>query len=374
MHTRKLLLAALVAASSFAHAESPPAADPVGLRGDISGTWYDPAKPRQGLTIEMHDRNEATVSWYTYDTNGQPMWLVGAGSADRSKLPFAMSRVPSGGSPGGTAAAPAATEQLWGNLVVDFTGCDAANLSWTPQAGSFAAGSMQVVRLTSVQGTRCNAAEEFEETRTYSLERGNQDFEAVFADRPAGEEAFYELDYVYERLPAPLEGFRGMRLSGNNHSDDLAMLIKREIRGLKPDTVYRLEIDADIASNVPSGCAGVGGSPGEGAYLKLGASSIEPLARTVPNDDFMRLNNNFGIQSQSGADAKVVGTLANSYSCEDSTTSPWEPRTISTKGQQVRVKTDANGAFWLVAGSDSAFEGRTDFYFTSLTVRFAPVQ
>src|SRR5688572_25603568 len=189
---------------------------------------------------------------------------------------------------------------------------------------------MQLVRLTSVEGTRCNEAEEFEETRTYSLERGNQDFEVLFADRPPGEEAFYELDYVYEALPAPLAGYRGMRLSGNNHSDDLAMLVKREIGGLKPDSLYKLEIDAKIASNVPAGCAGVGGSPGEGVYLKLGASTNEPLVTTA-SDTFLRLNIDYGNQSQSGESVKVVDTLANSYSCEESTSSPWEPRTISTR-------------------------------------------
>jgi hypothetical protein len=142
------------------------------------------------------------------------------------------------------------------------------------------------------------------------------------------------------------------------------------------DTLYRLELEMEIASDVPAGCAGVGGSPGEGVYLKLGAATQEPLAlpSNAPGDNgWLRLNIDYGQQSQSGANARVVGILSNSYSCEDSTAAPWELKTLSTRGQSLRVRSDADGALWIVAGSDSAFEGRSDWYLTALRVRLEPV-
>jgi hypothetical protein len=360
------LLAVFLACTALAHADSPPI-NPTGLRGDLSGTWYNPAQPGHGLTVEVIDRGRATVAWFTFDTTGKPMWLFGLATIEQHSLRAQVS-TSSGARFGPDFDPEAVVTAPWGELVLDFIGCESGVLRWTPTAAGFTAGSMPLSRLTAVQGTRCNAEEEFSETRAFSLEHGNLDFEAVFADRPPNEDQFYELDYVYEPLPEPITGRMGVRLSGNNHSDDLAMLVKRELKGLKPDAIYRVEVEAEIASNVPSGCAGIGGSPGESVYLKLGASTQEPLATTAA-DGWLRMNIDYGQQSQSGANALVVGTLGNSYSCDAGTQAPWELRTISTKGQMLRMRTDASGSMWLVVGSDSAFEGRTDFYITAVRAR-----
>jgi hypothetical protein len=321
--------------------------------------------------IEVRDGAKATIAWYTFDHGGKPMWLFGNADVEGGSLRAAVSRSAGGGfppdfNPGTVVSAP------WGELLFTFTGCNSGTLTWTPSAAGFNAGQMPIARLTSPQGARCKEAEEFSEVRQYSLERGNQDFEAVFADRPPGEDAFYELDYVYEPLPAPLVGRHGMRITGNNHSDDLAMVIKREVKGLVPEATYRVEIDAEIASDVPTGCSGIGGSPGDSVYMKLGASTQEPLALTA-SDGWLRLNIDYGQQAGGGANAIVVDTLANSHSCDVSTEAPWELRTLSTRGTELRMRTDATGAMWILAGSDSGFEGRSDWYLTAVTLRLARV-
>lgn len=368
MKGRTLLLALALACSLPAAADSQ-LADVPGLRGDFSGTWYDPSKPGQGVMVEIRDRGQATVAWFTFDAAGAPMWLFGVADIDGTTLKAQVSRVTGGKFP--PAFDPAQIQSTpWGALELDFSACEAGTLEWTPTAAGFAAGQMPLARLTSVHGTRCHADEEFAETRHFSLERGNQDFEALFADKPPGQNDFYELDYVYEPLPAPLQARRGMRISGNNHSDDLAMLIKRQIKGLAPNARYRIAISAEIASDVPSGCFGVGGSPGDSVYMKLGASTQEPLVSTAA-DGFQRLNIDFGQQSQGGADARVVDTLGNSHECDDPNAASWELRTLDTGNEEMFVRTDAAGAFWLVVGSDSGFEARSDWYLTAATVRLA---
>ncbi len=352
-------------------AQSTPAVDPMGLRGDFTGSWYDPAQSGHGLLIEILDRGQAVVTWYAFDTTGAPMWLVGVGAIEGSRLRVPVSRVNGGRFP--PLFNPASTQTTaWGELVLDFTGCQDGTLRWTPTAAGFSSGSMPLKRLTALQGERCNSEEEFGETREFAFERGMLGFQALFADRPPGEDVFYELDYKYEPLPSPLGARRGLRLSGNNHSDDLAMLVKAPLRGLRANTIYRMEMALELASNVPAGCFGVGGSPGEGLYLRLGASTQEPLAlpSTVPGDNgWLRLNIDYGQQSQPGANALIVGTLSNSYSCDQGTVAPWELKTLSTQGQALNMRTDAQGTLWVVAGSDSAFEGRTDWYLTALRVR-----
>jgi hypothetical protein len=365
----------LAGAVDAAHAQNVPGADPVGVRGDFSGTWRNPAQPGHGLTIEVLDRSRVGVTWFTFDPAGARLWLFGVGSIEGDTLRIPVATVAGGRFP--PAFDPTQIQSAaWGELRVQVAGCNDATLSWTPTRTGYTAGSMPLTRLTSAQGTRCNAEEEFAETRSFSFERGSLGFEALFADRPPGEEAFYELDYEYEALPAPLAVRRGVRLSGNNHSDDLAMLVKRELGGLMPDTLYKLELEMELASNIPTGCAGIGGSPGDSVYMKLGATTQEPLTQTstVPGDNgWLRLNFDYGQQSQSGENAKVVGTLANSYFCDATATAPWELKTLGTQGQSLRARTDANGSLWVVAGSDSAFEGRTDWYLTALRVRMEPV-
>lgn len=352
-------------------AQNLPGADPVGIRGDFNGTWRNPAQPGHGLTIEILDRSRVGVTWFTFDPAGNRLWLFGVGLIEGDTLRIPVSTVSGGRFP--PAFDPAQiTSNAWGELRIEVTGCDDATLGWTPTRAGYTAGSMPLTRLTGAQGARCNSEEEYSEVRSFSFERGSLGFEAVFADRPPGEDQFYELDYAYEALPAPLAVRRGVRLSGNNHSDDLAMLVKRELAGLMPNTLYKLELDMEVASDVPGGCFGVGGSPGDSVYLKLGASTHEPMALTAA-DGWLRFNFDFGQQSESGENAKVVGTLANSYSCDAGPSAPWELETLSTRGHNLRARTDAAGALWVVAGSDSAFEGRTDWYLTALRVRLEPV-
>jgi hypothetical protein len=56
-------------------------------------------------------------------------------------------------------------------------------------------------------------------------------------------------------------------ISGVNRSDDLFMYWKGQIVGLSPGTSYRASIEVEFATNVPSGCVGVGGSPGESVWI-----------------------------------------------------------------------------------------------------------
>lgn len=347
--------------------------DAAGLRGDVGGLWYSQGADGQGLQIDVLDGGRAAITWYTFDSDGRPLWLFGLGKVDGSGIQADMASA-AGGNFLTRAQQPAPTATPRGLLRIDFAGCDSAELQFTDSSGALGSGGASLQRLSAPQGARCNGEEEFAEQRTISFERGPLAFAPVFADLPVQGQDIYELDFAYEALPAPLQNRRGLRLTGMNRSDDLAMLIKGPIDGLFPNSLYQVELDVEYATPVPAGCVGVGGSPGESVYVKLGAVDVEPRAieRDEGGTPTLRLNFDFGNQSLSGASALVVGDMANSQECSNPD-GEWELKTGSTRGTPFRARTDANGRLWVVAGTDSAFEGLTVVYYTSLRVRLQPV-
>ncbi|MCK7592145.1 hypothetical protein [Pseudomarimonas salicorniae] len=372
--TNWMLGVVLVMASAVA-ASQEPGAEPVGLRGDIGGLWFDPGADGQGLQIDVLDGGRAAVTWYTYDANGAPLWLFGLGRIDGNAIEAEMGSASGGRFPTIAAQTPP-TFQTRGVLRVEFMGCDAARLEYDDQAGGLPDGSGELQRLSRPQGVRCNAEEEFSEQRVLSFELGENAFYPIFADLPADGHDIYELDFDWKRLPEPLQARRGLFLAGHNRSDDLAMMIAAPLGGLQPEQLYQVELEVEFATQVPAGCIGVGGSPGEGVYVKLGALDFAPQATVVDEGGFptLRPNFDFGNQSEGGAQALVVGDLANTQQCDGVPEGEWELKTLSTQGRAFRVRSDAQGRMWVVAGTDSAFEGLTHVYYTSLRVRLRPIE
>lgn len=205
---------------------------------------------------------------------------------------------------------------------------------------------------------------------TYDFRSDAQGWVADFADYPRGEEDFYELDSGTRALPAPLDPKRkAVYLAGNNHSDDLFMFLKRKVTGLAPRRSYRVGFQVEIATSAGTGCLGVGGSPGEGVYVKGGASAQEPT-RTLDSAGWYRLVVDKGNQAEGGRDAVTLGTIAGtSASCDGKS---YELKTLRSDGKGVEVTTDADGALWLLVGFDSAFEGATRVYVTGIGVSAEP--
>jgi len=201
--------------------------------------------------------------------------------------------------------------------------------------------------------------------------RSTHNFTAIFSDYPLStndqnNEAFYELSATYAYIPAPVIDLRGIRLTGNNHSDDLLMAIKGEIKGLEKDTLYRVAIETSLATSAPSNCFGIGGAPGESVYVKLGASTEEP--KNTDDNGMYRLNIDIGQQSTSGSHGETVGDIANGRDCEQ--TEQFIMKTLSTS-RTFDVITDDKGRFWLIAATDSGFEGLSEIYFSKLTLNIS---
>ena len=72
----------------------------------------------------------------------------------------------------------------------------------------------------------------------------------------------YELMSGFEQPPPPLAPEMALFSSGANRSDDLFMFFGGQIGGLVPRVRYNATVSAEIATDTPSGCFGIGGAPG----------------------------------------------------------------------------------------------------------------
>lgn len=202
----------------------------------------------------------------------------------------------------------------------------------------------------------------------FDFSDGSQGWVAQFSDYPPGDDSFYELSSGYRPLPAPLNTRSGLFISGHNHSDDLFMYLKRRVSGFEPTTNYQVSFVVEFATDVPTGCGGIGGSPGESVFVKAGASNVEPTS-VVDQLGWLRMNIDKGNQSQGGVNAIVIGNIANSTLCEQNIRR-YEIRQLRSP-EPVLVTTDGAGSAWLLVGTDSGFEGVTSLYYTRITSEFS---
>lgn len=195
----------------------------------------------------------------------------------------------------------------------------------------------------------------------FDFSQGAEGWVGDFTDFPVGGEAFYELAWGWENLPSSDQ--KGLYISGNNHSDDLFMFLRRQIDGLEPNCDYTLHISIVLESNVPEHCIGIGGAPGESLFVKIGASTVEPTK--VDIHGFYHLNVDKGNQSQGGQNAIVVGDLANAA------VNPNSPSYLPKELEgTITVKSDAAGKVWIFIGTDSGYEGPSKFYLTHVKIAF----
>jgi len=209
-------------------------------------------------------------------------------------------------------------------------------------------------------------------TLTYSFANDFAGWEAGYSDYTLGQEATIGFAFGHERLPAPLADRTGIYLSSDNRSDDVFMYLTRQVDGLAPNTRYRVDLTIEIATNVPPGCVGIGGAPGESVAIKAGATATRP-EKVVASGSFVTVNFDKGNQSQGGDNAVVIGNFAQSTPGGSCVNGTYQRKTLSSGTNGPTVRSDASGRLWLVAGSDSGFEGFTKIYYLEIRATLTPV-
>ena len=197
--------------------------------------------------------------------------------------------------------------------------------------------------------------------------RSDHGFTAGFSDLPSDyDPTIYELDSGWRPRPTRLGGANGLYIHGHNRSDDLFMFWKRQLTGLQPNTTYRVRMSVCFVSSYRSGSIGIGGSPADSVFVKLGASPFEPVV-SADSEGMLSLNLDKGNQAKSGSDAAAVGTVA--LPARGRAEHGYVQR--SNRATKQMVTTDGNGSLCLFFGTDSGFEGLTELWYTRLMVSFA---
>lgn len=205
---------------------------------------------------------------------------------------------------------------------------------------------------------------------SFDFSQSHHGWQAGFSDYPAGpdDSVFFELKHAYTDEPAYLaESRKSIMISGNNHSDDLFMYLKKKLDGLKPSAEYTLTFDIEFASNARAGQIGIGGAPGESVFLKVGATAIEPKS-IVERGNFI-MNIDKGNQADGGADMIKIGNIVSPG--DNDGFSHTTVRSSSTYTKPYVVRTNSDGEIWLIVGTDSGYEGVTTLYYTKINVVFS---
>ena len=210
---------------------------------------------------------------------------------------------------------------------------------------------------------------------TYKLTFSKKDqFQVSYADYPKGQESFYQLNFkAGAKLPTEIKtNLGGLKVSGNNHSDDLFMYAYKKLSGLSPNTTYNVNFSLEFASNASSDM-GSGGSSGDSVFVKIGTVTNKPQ-RYVDQLGYYRMSLDKGNQMQDGKDMVLIGTPA--VNTHDGLyrlkTLPYQPTSeMQEKLANYTITTNEHGDVWLVLGTDSGFESTSTFFYTNVVVTFS---
>jgi hypothetical protein len=135
------------------------------LNGRYAGNFYDPAKPGEGVIMELGEVSGSPpvrylqFAWFTFDNNGQPFWLAGGANLPEGTTHVHASAVYRAG--GGFAGTKVATQLIdWGSVDFEFKDCNTLSIDYLGRNGLPAnvpkgSGHLQLQRLTTIRGNAC---------------------------------------------------------------------------------------------------------------------------------------------------------------------------------------------------------------------------
>ena len=125
------------------------------LPNGISGAWFDQNRAGEGFTVYLFTKSNtqmATVTWYTYDSNGNQIWLSGTGTVANQTISineiqqFTGANLLSGNSQATT----------FGNLSMTWDNCHNAVVDYDFSQVDLGSGQFNLSQLTALDNTQCD--------------------------------------------------------------------------------------------------------------------------------------------------------------------------------------------------------------------------
>ena len=124
------------------------------LQSGVSGAWFDTARNGEGFTNYLYTLNGvqyAQITWYTYDLNGNQMWLRGTGRVNNQTVEIdEMTKYTGANLFDGTT-----NETVMGTLSMTWDGCNNAVVNYDFSASNLGSGSYNLSQLTVLENTQC---------------------------------------------------------------------------------------------------------------------------------------------------------------------------------------------------------------------------
>lgn len=120
----------------------------------LSGAWYNEQRDGLGFIMEAVGQNELLVYWFTYDTDGKQMWLLGTGEVNPDQSMTVNMLRASGGAFGDRFVPENVELEPWGDVTFQFEGCSEGTYSFiAPEP--YGAGGFTMGRLTELKNAGC---------------------------------------------------------------------------------------------------------------------------------------------------------------------------------------------------------------------------
>jgi hypothetical protein len=125
----------------------------------IHGSWWNPQYAGEGFTLEQYEDGLVIGYWYTYDMDGNQVWLIGTGTMDGSHVTLEMTQT-GGGQMGSPRNPGDVTEIPWGTVSLDLVDCDTIDMNYSGDDGS--AGGYRIERIVKdpLRSTACEVVDE----------------------------------------------------------------------------------------------------------------------------------------------------------------------------------------------------------------------
>ncbi|MEE4329881.1 MAG: hypothetical protein V2J10_03380, partial [Wenzhouxiangella sp.] len=148
---KSLTLAGMLSIASVAAAQD-------GLiTGGFTGNWFNADTSGQGFQLQVLPGGSAVALWFTYDADGNQVWLIGNNDIDGNRLELEMTR-PVGARFGDDFDSDDVQLQPFGTITLTFDDCNSGTVAWQSDDPQFGSGSMPIERLTNSAGVSCTGS------------------------------------------------------------------------------------------------------------------------------------------------------------------------------------------------------------------------
>lgn len=131
------------------------------FRSGLSGSYFNPDRNGEGVVLHVYDGGRATAVFFTYNAQGEQMWVMGIGEIQGEQLTFHEVFTTAGGE-FGASFNPDTVEYLpWGALSATLT-CETALFNWVPLDEALGDGGSLMGRLTKLAGLSCDEGVTFQ--------------------------------------------------------------------------------------------------------------------------------------------------------------------------------------------------------------------